>query len=104
MRLITHNLLACHAKTCQAPANFPLRFADCTRVEVQEAEFNAEFMRCVAPSIIQFVQRDRRCRTARPSGCRPAHMLSNFIVKIDWPALLGAARQVRREQHSMLTL
>ena len=47
VRLITHNLLACHAKTCQAPANFPLRFADCTRVEVQEAEFNAEFLRCV---------------------------------------------------------
>ena len=61
MRLITHNLLACHAKTCQAPANFPLRFADCTRVEMQEAEFNAEFMRCVAPSITQ-------CRAARQPG------------------------------------
>jgi multifunctional methyltransferase subunit TRM112 len=45
VRLITHNLLACHAKSCVAsPANFPLRFRDAS-VAVREAEFNADFLR-----------------------------------------------------------
>lgn len=51
MRLITHNLLACHVKTCKAPSNFPLRFVDCTKVEVQESEFNAEFLRNFLPKL-----------------------------------------------------
>jgi multifunctional methyltransferase subunit TRM112 len=63
VRLLTHNLLACHAKSCVAsPAAFPLVFQD-VAVEIREAEFNAEF-------------------------------LQNFIARLEWNALVGAARQV----------
>lgn len=64
VRLITHNLLACHAKSCiSSPANFPLVFQDAA-VEIHEAEFNPDFMR-------------------------------GFLPKIEWRALVSAARQVR---------
>jgi len=45
VRLITHNLLACNAKTCSAPTNFPLRFEQVQRVEIKEAELNKEFIK-----------------------------------------------------------
>ena len=67
MRLITHNLLACHAapggKACVSPNNFPLNFQDVTRVEVSDSELNAEFLR-------------------------------GFVNKLDWNALVVASRQV----------
>jgi hypothetical protein len=63
VRLITHNLLACHAKNCTTN-NFPLVFQDVSDVVVREADFNAEFVR-------------------------------GFLPKIEWAALVGAARQVR---------
>ena len=62
VRLITHNLLACHVKGCTSN-NFPLEFKD-VQVEIREAEFNADFLR-------------------------------GFMPKIEWTALVGAARQVR---------
>ena len=64
MRLLTHNLLACHARNCNAPTNFPLDFKDCSRVEIIEAEFNPDF-------------------------------LQGFRNKIEWKALVSAAKQVR---------
>ena len=62
VRLITHNLLACHAKGCTSN-NFPLQFQD-VAVELRDAEFNADFLR-------------------------------GFLPRIEWPALVSAARQVR---------
>jgi multifunctional methyltransferase subunit TRM112 len=65
MRLLTHNLLSCHARTCvQTSNNFPLAFKD-VQLELIEAEYNEAFLR-------------------------------GFIPKIHWPALVAAARQVRR--------
>ncbi|KAK0474968.1 hypothetical protein IW261DRAFT_1498020 [Armillaria novae-zelandiae] len=61
VRLITHNLLACHVKGCTSN-NFPLEFKD-VQVELREAEFNPDFLR-------------------------------GFIPKIEWKALVDAARQV----------
>jgi len=61
VRLITHNLLACHAKGCTSN-NFPLHLND-VQVALREAEFNPEFIR-------------------------------GFIPKIEWNALVDAARQV----------
>jgi multifunctional methyltransferase subunit TRM112 len=61
VRLITHNLLACHAKGCTSN-NFPLQFAD-VQVEIREAELSSEF-------------------------------LKGFMPKIEWKALVDAARQV----------
>ncbi|KAG2366758.1 hypothetical protein BDR07DRAFT_1327517 [Suillus spraguei] len=43
VRLITHNLLACHVKGCTTN-NFPLVFQD-VQVELQETEFNPDFIR-----------------------------------------------------------
>ncbi|KIJ49368.1 hypothetical protein M422DRAFT_27732 [Sphaerobolus stellatus SS14] len=49
VRLITHNLLACHAKGCTAN-NFPLAFKD-IEVETREAEYNEDFIRGFLPKI-----------------------------------------------------
>ena len=62
VRLITHNLLACHAKGCTSN-NFPLRLQDAA-VELRDAEFNADFLR-------------------------------GFLPRLEWAALVDAARQVR---------
>lgn len=63
VRLITHNLLACHVKDCaQSSNNFPLQFKD-VKIEVREAEFNAAF-------------------------------LKGFMPRIEWKALVDAAKQV----------
>ena len=62
VRLITHNMLACHAKGCNSN-NFPLRFKN-AKVEIHEMEFHEDFVRA-------------------------------FIPRLDWSALVGAAKQVR---------
>ncbi|OBZ73020.1 hypothetical protein A0H81_07092 [Grifola frondosa] len=49
VRLITHNLLACHAKGCTSN-NFPLQFKD-VEIELREAEFNPDFIRGFLPRI-----------------------------------------------------
>jgi multifunctional methyltransferase subunit TRM112 len=50
VRLITHNLLACHAKGCTSNNNFPLVFKD-AKVEIREADFNEDFLRGFIPRI-----------------------------------------------------
>lgn len=86
VRLITHNLLACHSKACagisfvnhsadnsdamdadSAPptgpaTNFPLKFRD-AKIELREAEFNEDF-------------------------------LKGFLPRIEWKALVDSARDV----------
>jgi len=49
VRLITHNLLACHVKGCTSN-NFPLAFRD-AQIEIREADFNPEFLRGFMPKI-----------------------------------------------------
>ncbi|PFH48534.1 hypothetical protein AMATHDRAFT_149746 [Amanita thiersii Skay4041] len=49
VRLITHNLLACHVKGCTSN-NFPLQFQDVS-IEIREAEFNPDFLRGFIPKI-----------------------------------------------------
>ncbi|EDR03507.1 uncharacterized protein LACBIDRAFT_253381 [Laccaria bicolor S238N-H82] len=49
VRLITHNLLACHVKGCTSN-NFPLEFKD-AKLELREAEYNQEFIRGFLPKI-----------------------------------------------------
>jgi hypothetical protein len=49
VRLITHNLLACHAKGCTAN-NFPLKLTN-IELALREAEFNADFLRGFLPRI-----------------------------------------------------
>ncbi|KAJ7594935.1 Trm112p-domain-containing protein [Mycena floridula] len=61
VRLITHNLLACHVKGCNSN-NFPLQLKD-VEIETREAEFNPEF-------------------------------LKTFLPKLEWTALVEAARQI----------
>ena len=51
VRLITHNLLACHAKGCtSSPDNFPLQLKD-VEIVVREAEYNPEFIKGFIPKI-----------------------------------------------------
>lgn len=45
MRLLTHNLLACSARTCLTTSNnFPLALKD-VQLEVVEAEYNEGFLK-----------------------------------------------------------
>ncbi|KAH7097634.1 Trm112p-domain-containing protein [Auriculariales sp. MPI-PUGE-AT-0066] len=64
VRLIAHNMLACHAKGCNAN-NFPLQLRD-VQIATREAEFSDAFLR-------------------------------NFIPRLEWSALVGAARQLGDE-------
>ena len=51
MRLLTHNLLACNAKTCITTSNnFPLRFRN-IQLELIEADVNRDFLRGFMPKI-----------------------------------------------------
>src|SRR5262245_52966549 len=50
VRLITHNLLACHVKNCTSN-NFPLGFQDVSEMEIRQAEFNGDFLRGFLPKI-----------------------------------------------------
>lgn len=61
VRLITHNLLACHAKGCTSN-NFPLQLQD-VQIVIREADFAPDF-------------------------------ITGFLKKLDWDALVNAARQV----------
>ncbi|KAJ8514350.1 hypothetical protein ONZ45_g8117 [Pleurotus djamor] len=49
VRLITHNLLQCHAKGCNTN-NFPLQFKN-AEIELREAEYNADFIRGFLPKL-----------------------------------------------------
>jgi len=49
VRLITHNLLACHAKGCTTN-NFPLLLQD-VQVEFCEQEFNPDFVQNILPRL-----------------------------------------------------
>jgi len=49
VRLITHNLLACHAKGCTTN-NFPLKLTN-IELALREAEFNPDFLRGFLPRI-----------------------------------------------------
>ncbi|KAF7597399.1 hypothetical protein BBP40_003646 [Aspergillus hancockii] len=51
MKLITANFLTCAVKGCKAsPASFPLHFKD-AELELQELDFQPEFIRNVIPRI-----------------------------------------------------
>ncbi|KAJ4483417.1 hypothetical protein J3R30DRAFT_1777434 [Lentinula aciculospora] len=49
VRLITHNLLACHVKGCTSN-NFPLQFQD-VQIELREADYNADFLKAFLPKL-----------------------------------------------------
>ncbi|CAE6534688.1 unnamed protein product [Rhizoctonia solani] len=49
VRLITHNILACHAKNCTSN-NFPLTFKD-AQLATKQAEFNPDFLRKFMPRL-----------------------------------------------------
>ncbi|KIM30708.1 hypothetical protein M408DRAFT_65943 [Serendipita vermifera MAFF 305830] len=49
VRLITHNLLACHVRGCTSN-NFPLVFKD-VQLQLKEAEYNPDFLRGFMPKL-----------------------------------------------------
>jgi multifunctional methyltransferase subunit TRM112 len=49
VRLITHNLLACHAKGCTTN-NFPLKLTN-IKLALREADFNPDFLHGFLPRI-----------------------------------------------------
>lgn len=49
VRLLTHNLLACHVKGCTSN-NFPLQFQN-AQIELREADFNTDFLKNFLPKL-----------------------------------------------------
>ena len=49
VRLLTHNLLACHVKGCSTN-NFPLKLTN-VKLALREADFNPDFLRGFLPRI-----------------------------------------------------
>ncbi|KAJ3755232.1 hypothetical protein EV360DRAFT_50083 [Lentinula raphanica] len=49
VRLITHNLLACHVKGCTSN-NFPLQLQN-VQIELREADFNPDFLKTFLPKL-----------------------------------------------------
>ena len=49
VRLITHNLLACHAKGCNSN-NFPLAFRK-AQLQIREADMNVDFLKNFYPKL-----------------------------------------------------
>lgn len=49
VRLVTHNLLACHAKGCTTN-NFPLVLQD-IQIELRKQEFNPDFISNILPRL-----------------------------------------------------
>ncbi|KAI9347795.1 hypothetical protein DFJ73DRAFT_836381 [Zopfochytrium polystomum] len=50
MRLITHNMLMCHAKGCGAPGGFPLKIEEAELQEI-DADYNEVFLRRILTRI-----------------------------------------------------
>lgn len=51
MKVITANFMTCAIKSCKvSPASFPLHFRD-AELELQELDFEAEFIRNILPRI-----------------------------------------------------
>ena len=75
VRLITHNLLACHAKGCTTN-NFPLKFSN-IKLALREADFNPDFLRGFLPRIEwdALVQASREVKT-------------NQFIKSNWLFIL----------------
>ncbi|KAL1914445.1 uncharacterized protein VTP21DRAFT_8897 [Calcarisporiella thermophila] len=94
MRLITHNMLQCHAKGCNAN-NFPLRFED-VEVELQEAEFNPEFL----ANFLGRLEWDALVRTAAELGITtlPASIPEDASENEDF---LKAVHSILLETHVM---
>lgn len=64
MRLLTHNLLACHAKGCGSSSNnFPLQLRN-VQLELIEAEYNEVFLKGFLPKLAwpAFVMTARQVR------------------------------------------
>jgi len=74
VRLITHNLLACHVKGCTSN-NFPLEFKD-AKLERREAEYNPEFIRGFLPKI----EWKALVNTARQVRLNFLLILSSFLI------------------------
>ena len=67
VRLITHNLLACHVKGCESN-NFPLAFKD-AQIEIRETDFNSEFLRGFMPKIEWHALTGASRQVRTNSGC-----------------------------------
>ncbi|UZJ51281.1 hypothetical protein CBS101457_000601 [Exobasidium rhododendri] len=64
MRLLTHNLLACHSRSCtQTSNNYPLQCRE-VKLELQETEYNEAFLRGFLPKL----EWDALIKTAKELG------------------------------------
>lgn len=82
VRLITHNLLACHVKNCTSN-NFPLAFKD-AQIELREAEFNPDFLRGFLPKVEwgALVQAARELGDTSLPGEQPEMADDEFLQKL----------------------
>lgn len=86
MRLLTHNLLACHAKGCGSSSNnFPLKLQN-VQLELIEAEYNDTFLKGFLPKLAwpAFVSTARDVRSfSRPNRSWVTHLFL-WIPPTSW--------------------
>ncbi|EIN04510.1 Trm112p-domain-containing protein [Punctularia strigosozonata HHB-11173 SS5] len=83
VRLITHNLLACHVKGCTTN-NFPLVFQDVSDVVVREADYNPDFLRGFLPRVEwqALVGAARQLNDASLPEAPPDQLDDDFLKKV----------------------
>ncbi|PWN54182.1 Trm112p-domain-containing protein [Violaceomyces palustris] len=98
MRLLTHNLLACHARACTTTSNnFPLIFKD-VQVELIQAEPNPDFIKGFLPKI----EWNALVKTARSLGQDVLPEQSpDFSKPLNDEALLNSLHHILLEIHIM---
>lgn len=92
VRIITHNLLACHVKKCNAN-NFPLQFKD-PKIEVRETELNPEFLKGFMPKIEWKALVDTARDVSVQYSLLDVMYNSGFLVR-GYISSFGTARNVR---------
>lgn len=84
MKVITANFMTCAVKGCKAsPASFPLHFCD-AELELQELDFEAEFIRNIIPRI----DWDGLRVTANEVSKPPLFFFFFFSFDCPWAAVL----------------
>lgn len=88
VRLITHNLLACPAKNCSFPANFPLAFTNINNIAITQSDFNSTFLRSFLPRIEYTALRKSALEVIHPSPLlqlTPSLQLGNTDLPLQEP-------------------
>ncbi|KAI9104647.1 hypothetical protein DFS34DRAFT_603938 [Phlyctochytrium arcticum] len=88
MRLLTHNMLQCHARNCDPAKSYPLQLSD-TSLEALDIEFVPEFVTRLIPKLDWpvLVKTAHSLGVARLPNKVPEELTEDFLKKVHKAAL-----------------